>query len=228
LHLSDRFYSLLKPFAQWHTPEGIAFVATKTFSDEPYRVQGQDLLGEPFSFSAADILLGKMLPNVVALPRAVREWAATCGRASVDAYRVIVRGGVESKASHAAGSDYVIYRKREIAQLWWKANEKAILEGRWQDVQPGEDFDTPKYRALLTQFGVRQPDAKQRESTIPPQAPTSALPPAVAPIHPTVSSNQVAYYIGGGLAILALAAALIWRKVARGKSAPSARETGTV
>jgi hypothetical protein len=144
-------YDLLHALSEWHVPDGIAFIASQALSNEPYIQQGSD---GPISFSAATILLEKMLPNVEALPFPVRQWARNSGPSRMGAAKEIWRAGGDSTESHKLASNYVNYREREIAQLWWRANEKAILAGQWQDVRPGEDFDTPKFRAILAQLGA--------------------------------------------------------------------------
>ncbi len=153
-----------------------------------------------------------MLPNVVALPWPVRDWAGKLNAAHSSAYRKLqVAGGETHEASKNAGV-FVAQRRREIAQLWWQANEKAILAGKWQDVRPGEDYDTPEFRAFLAQLSSQKLSMAQ---TVPaPVTPIvqSGTPPGVAFERPRQPSNRTPYIIGAFF-LLAGAVALLWRTV---------------
>jgi hypothetical protein len=204
-------YNILLPLSEWHTPNGIAFMARETLSNEPWEPQqrtGEG--GEPISMVAADILLRVMLPAVVDLPRRVREWAFGCEQARIDAQRSLRPG--ESPEARRQAAQYLTRRKREIAQLWWKANEKAILAGRWEDVRPGEGFDTPQFRALLTQFGRKPRGANPPEPSAPTPPPAMAPVPSVEPIPTPASTNRILWYGTGGIAVLGIAVALAWRR----------------
>ena len=50
---------------------------------------------------------------------------------------------------------------REIARNWWKANEKAISEGRWGDVKRGESYMDEKFYQMIAQIEAMAKAAEQ-------------------------------------------------------------------
>jgi hypothetical protein len=115
---------VFRTLGEWHTGEGIAFVARRTISDEPFVPDGWS---RPTSFQAANWWADQMLPNFANLPSSVRDWARNAERNRLNAYHKIMLTGGETAKASAIASDYVNYRGREVARLWWQANEKAIL-----------------------------------------------------------------------------------------------------
>jgi hypothetical protein len=205
----------LQVMAEWHTPQGIAVLAQRTFSDEPYEVRGSDMLWEPDSFAAAGVLLERMLPNMTALPMPVRNWAGKMHKALSTAFRGLWdAGGDTHEVSKLA--DHTLYpRTREIAQLWWRANEKAIMEERWQDVKPGETYDTHEYRGLLAQLAALRADGVSKPRGSAPSVATSND--ATKPI--TGSAEYMPWAsIGAAIAIIAGWLALRLRSRAGGGS----------
>lgn len=202
------YYALLELLSEWHTPEGLAFVAKQALSDEPYGERGTT---HPISFDASHILLSKMVPEIVDIPVAVRDWARKLeGEYLAAGKRIQIQGGDTKEASKQA-TDYVEHRRRQIAQVWWRANEKALLAGRWQEVQPGEGYDTPKLHAILAQFTGQQPKPPAAVATPTPTATTRPdLPPHLA------SESQASihtHYIGLALVLIGAAIAVVWRMI---------------
>jgi hypothetical protein len=199
----------LQPFVEWHTPEGIAFMAGQTLSDERWGEPKGG--GMPVSMEAAELLLDNMLPAIVSLPRPVRDWARErSGRAGI-AYGVLkhMSEASGSREPGREGAEYVNLRTREIAKLWWRANERAIMEGRWQDVLPGETYDTPKYRALLAKFGGQNGGQNTADGSEPKGTAASATP-IVTAGSPAPFSSQGYRWIAVGILAALLATVSGW------------------
>jgi hypothetical protein len=190
----------LQVMAEWHTPQGIAVIARRAFSDEPYEVRGSDMLWEPSSFAASGVLFDRMLPNMVALSGSVRDWARKLEKAHIAADRNLVTSGGNTHEVATKVNPIMQRRKREIAQRWWRANEKAVLEERWQDVRPGETYDTPEYRALLAQLATLRADGVSK-----PKKPALSVATSTEATKPSTGTAEWLPWacIGAVLAILA-------------------------
>jgi hypothetical protein len=190
---------ILQTLAEWHTAEGIAFMAARTLSEEPF-VMGMD---NPESFRASMFLLDRMLPNAGDLPMPVRNWAGKLAKALLSSGQELLMAGGETSDASRRASFFLAERRREIAQRWWRANEKAVLAGKWQEVQPGEGYNTPEFRAFLVQLGGQ----KTVDGSEPKGASASD---AVTASSPSAFSGQSYRWIAAGLLAAFLATVAGW------------------
>jgi hypothetical protein len=99
----------------------------------------------------------------------------------------------------------------QIRDARWPSFSKSdrLLGEQWHEVQPGEGYDTPKFRAIIAQLASQHPgSAHNVPRSGAPTAKMSDTPPAI----PLEGSQQPRTpYIIGAFFLVAGVVALLWR-----------------
>lgn len=209
----------------WHSPKVVAAFARAAMSDEPYYNLGDNGM-EPVSFRSARSMLG-MLQTMEGFPPEVREWAKSV---EPDMLAFLKKKQHEAESVPQGQYDpnwekgYRWYeRNREVAQKWWRANEKAVLEGRLKDTVPGEPYVAPS-QFLQGVTKVWRPEVKTTTTVAKVSstnsATTSATTPAKAPSQkaeegpesPTQTFGNLWLWLAGIATLLAAVALILKRK----------------
>ncbi len=147
---------------QWHSPLAVAAFARASMSEVPYPDTGE----QPMSFTSAGPMLG-LVGNIKEFPPQVRDWARSIEQDRAAFFR--------EKSHEAEAVPLDKYdpnwrkgyrfddREREVVQKWWRANEKAVTEGRLPETVPGEAFVAPS-RFMEGVTEVWRPKVKTADS----------------------------------------------------------------
>lgn len=188
----------------WYSPKILAPIAKGTTLDD---VLPEATINFGISFECS-YALRNALQTVPGVPGDVRQWALAMDQEQKRMRNDLLakQGGVYSDVP----SRQAMLRMREIARAWWRANEKALTEGRLQDLKPGEHYQPELHHQTVEPLEARRIELNPKKD------PPSASSPPQAPESEGKSDGNFAIY--AAIASILGAIFLIYRKSLRKKS----------